>query len=98
MLALCRSVQLPARYVSGYVYDAKRKDILGSHASHAWVEVWIPGMGWHGLDPTNNCLTHAHYTVVAIGRDYQDIAPVRGCFVGGGDQRQMRVSVHIEER
>jgi len=97
MLALCRSIQLPARYVSGYVYDAKRKDIRGAHASHAWVEVWVPGFGWHGLDPTNNCLTREHYIVVAIGRDYQDIAPVRGTFLGGGE-REMLVSVHIEER
>ncbi len=97
MLALCRALQLPARYVSGYVYDAKRKDIRGAHASHAWVEVWVPGAGWHGLDPTNNCLTHQHYVVVAIGRDYEDIAPVRGSF-WGASERVMRVSVHIEER
>jgi transglutaminase-like putative cysteine protease len=80
MLAMCRALRIPARYVSGYVYDAKRKDIRGAHASHAWVEVWVPGCGWHGLDPTNNCLTHAHYVVVAVGRDYEDIAPVRGSF------------------
>jgi transglutaminase-like putative cysteine protease len=97
MLALCRSVGIPARYVSGYVYDAKRKDIRGAHASHAWVEVWVPGAGWHGLDPTNNCLTRAHYVVVAMGRDYEDIAPVRGSF-WGASEREMRVSVHIEER
>jgi transglutaminase-like putative cysteine protease len=97
MLALCRSVQLPARYVSGYVYDAKRKDLRGAHASHAWVEVWVPGHGWHGLDPTNDCLTQDHYVVVAIGREYEDIAPVRGSFWGAGD-REMFVSVHLEER
>ena len=97
MLALCRSIQLPARYVSGYVYDAKRKDIRGAHATHAWVEVWVPGAGWHGLDPTNNCLTRDHYVVMAVGRDYEDIAPVRGSF-WGASEREMRVSVHIEER
>jgi transglutaminase-like putative cysteine protease len=97
MLALCRSLQIPARYVSGYVYDLKRKDIRGAHASHAWVEVWVPGSGWNGLDPTNNCLTHEHYVVVAVGRDYEDIAPVRGSFWGPAE-REMRVSVHIEER
>jgi len=97
MLAMCRSLLIPARYVSGYVYDAKRKDIRGAHASHAWVEVWVPGSGWHGLDPTNNCLTHEHYVVVAIGRDYEDIAPVRGSFWGAA-KREMLVSVHIEER
>ncbi len=97
LLALCRSVQIPARYVSGYVYDAMRRDLRGAHASHAWVEVWVPGSGWHGLDPTNNCLTREHYVVLAVGRDYQDIAPVRGTFWGIAD-RAMRVSVHIEER
>jgi transglutaminase-like putative cysteine protease len=97
MLALCRSLQIPARYVSGYVYDLKRKEIRGAHASHAWVEVWVPGSGWNGLDPTNNCLTHEHYVVVAVGRDYEDIAPVRGSFWGPAE-REMRVSVHIEER
>ena len=97
MLALCRSLLIPARYVSGYVYDAKRKDIRGAHASHAWVEVWVPGSGWHGLDPTNNCLTHEHYVVVAIGRDYEDIAPVKGSFWGAAE-REMLVSVHLEER
>ncbi len=97
MLAMCRAIQIPARYVSGYVYDSKRKDIRGAHASHAWVEVWVPGAGWHGLDPTNNCLTHEHYVVVAFGRDYQDIAPVRGSFWGNAD-REMVVTVHIEER
>lgn len=97
MLALCRSLQLPARYVSGYVYDAKRKDIRGAHATHAWIEVWVPGIGWHGLDPTNNCLTREHYVVMAIGRDYEDIAPVRGSFWGAAE-REMRVTVHIEER
>lgn len=97
MLAMCRALRIPARYVSGYVYDAKRKDIRGAHASHAWVEVWVPGSGWHGLDPTNNCLTHEHYVVVAVGRDYEDIAPVRGSF-WGPPEREMLVSVHIEER
>ena len=97
LLALCRSVQIPARYVSGYVYDAMRRELRGAHASHAWVEVWVPGEGWHGLDPTNNCLTREHYVVLAVGRDYQDIAPVRGTFWGIAD-RAMRVSVHIEER
>jgi transglutaminase-like putative cysteine protease len=53
LLALCRSIGIPARYVCGYVYDAKRGDVIGSHASHAWAEIWIPGYGWLGVDPTN---------------------------------------------
>jgi transglutaminase-like putative cysteine protease len=96
-LALCRSVQIPARYVSGYLYDARRKEVRGAHATHAWAEVWLPNCGWHGMDPTNNCLTHENYVVVATGRDYRDVPPVKGSF-WGSPEREMQVSVHIEER
>jgi transglutaminase-like putative cysteine protease len=97
MLAMCRSVQLPARYVSGYLFDAKRTEVRGAHASHAWVEVWLPGVGWHGMDPTNNCLTHENYVVLAAGRDYHDVPPVKGSF-WGAPEREMQVTVHLEER
>ena len=97
MLAMCRSVQLPARYVSGYLFDAKRTEVRGAHASHAWVEVWLPGIGWHGMDPTNNCLTHENYVVLAAGRDYHDVPPVKGSF-WGAPEREMQVTVHLEER
>jgi transglutaminase-like putative cysteine protease len=96
-LALCRSIHLPARYVSGYLYDARRTEIRGAHATHAWAEVWLPGLGWHGMDPTNNCLTHENYVVLAAGRDYCDVPPVKGSF-WGPPERDMQVSVHIEER
>lgn len=96
-LALCRAVQIPARYVSGYLYDARRTEIRGAHATHAWVEVWLPGIGWHGMDPTNNCLTHENYVVLAAGRDYHDVPPVKGSF-WGPPERDMQVLVHIEER
>ena len=95
MLALCRAVQLPARYVSGYLYDAKRGEVRGAHATHAWCEVWVPGRGWFGMDPTNHCLVDERYVVVAVGRDYQDVAPVHGTFRGGGE-RTMEVMVHLE--
>lgn len=97
MLAMCRALQIPARYVSGYLYDAKRRDIRGAHASHAWVEVFVPAHGWFGLDPTNASLADAHYVALAIGRDYDDVAPVKGTFYGTGT-RQMKVHVHIEEQ
>ncbi|MEK0446971.1 MAG: hypothetical protein RLZZ399_2292 [Verrucomicrobiota bacterium] len=97
MLALCRAVRLPARYVSGYLYDARRKDIRGAHSTHAWVDVWIPGNGWYGLDPTNNCLAGEHYVTLAVGRDYQDVAPVKGTYWGRGGCK-MTVTVHLEER
>jgi transglutaminase-like putative cysteine protease len=97
MLAMCRSVQLPARYVSGYLFDAKRTEVRGAHASHAWVEIWLPGLGWHGMDPTNNCLTHENYVVLAAGRDYHDVPPVKGSF-WGAPEREMQVTVHLEQR
>jgi transglutaminase-like putative cysteine protease len=96
MLALCRAIRLPARYVSGYLYDARRKDIRGAHATHAWVDVWIPGHGWYGLDPTNNCLIQETYVTLAVGRDYQDAAPLTGSY-WGSTGCDMDVKVHIEE-
>lgn len=96
MLALCRAIRLPARYVSGYLYDARRKDVRGAHATHAWVDVWIPGHGWYGFDPTNNCLTQETYVTLAVGRDYQDAAPLTGSY-WGNTTCDMEVKVHIEE-
>lgn len=95
-LAMCRALKIPARYVLGYLYDAKRKDIRGAHASHAWVEVLLPGYGWFGFDPTNRRIADDHYVTVAFGRDYNDVAPVKGTYWGGGN-RKMDVFVHLEE-
>jgi len=96
-MAMCRSIGIPARYVCGYVYDAKRGGILGSHASHAWSEVWIPGFGWLGLDPTNKRIVDDNYVASALGRDFRDATPIRGSYWGTGD-REMRVTVHIETK
>ncbi|MEI6713819.1 MAG: transglutaminase family protein [Verrucomicrobiota bacterium] len=96
MIALCRALRLPARYVSGYLYDAKRKDIRGAHSTHAWVDVWVPNRGWYGLDPTNNCLTKETYVTLAVGRDYHDAAPITGSY-WGSTGCEMVVKVHIEE-
>jgi len=96
MLALCRSLGIPARYVSGYFYDATHDHHLrGSQASHAWVEVYIHDYGWVGLDPTNNKVVDQTYIKLAIGRDYRDAAPVIGSFYGSG-MSAMRVSVQVE--
>lgn len=78
MLAACRSQNLPARYVSGYLY-APHSD---QTASHAWVDVFVPGSGWISLDPTHNCQQTAHYVRVAVGRDYADVPPTRGVYTG----------------
>jgi transglutaminase-like putative cysteine protease len=97
MLALCRAIGIPARYICGYVYDAKRGEVLGSHASHAWCEAWIPGYGWLGLDPTNKRIVNETYVASALGRDFRDATPIRGSYWGTGD-REMRVTVHVEAK
>ena len=99
MLAYCRSLGIPARYVSGYVWDpgheAGHDAMRGSQASHAWVEVFVPGRGWIGLDPTNNKVVNDQYILIATGRDYDDVAPVRGTFYGGGHHRTMQIHVEV---
>jgi transglutaminase-like putative cysteine protease len=72
-LALCRAVGLPARYVSGHM--------VGEGASHAWCEVLLPD-ATHGFDPTNARAPNLGYTVVGVGRDYTDVAPTAGQFIG----------------
>jgi len=95
MLALCRSLGIPSRYVSGYLYDAARDGLRGAHESHAWVETYIPGQGWVGFDPTNRQLVSECYITLATGRDYEDAAPVKGSYVGAGT-RIMKVGVSVE--
>jgi transglutaminase-like putative cysteine protease len=85
MVAFCRCLGIPCRYVSGYFFDATRNHSLrGSEASHAWTEVFIPGHGWIGLDPTNNKVIDDTYISVAVGRDYRDVTPVAGTYFGSG--------------
>jgi transglutaminase-like putative cysteine protease len=94
LIALCRSLGLPARYVSGYLFDQdKPPDAI--LASHAWAEVFLDGRGWLGLDPTHDRPISALYTRTAIGRDYADAAPVRGVYQGGAQETlEVRVRMH----
>jgi transglutaminase-like putative cysteine protease len=94
MLGLCRALNLPARYVSGYLYNGPADRLKGAQASHAWVEVYVPGHGWHGLDPTNGQLVGGRYVKVAVGRDYADVPPVKGTYRGTG-RRTMAVEVLV---
>lgn len=96
MLGLCRSVGIAARYASGYLYNGPRDSLVGAQASHAWAEVYLPAAGWIGFDPTNNTLADERYVKVAIGRDYEDVAPVRGSYHGTGHCR-MEVLVEVEK-
>ncbi|MFI5183964.1 MAG: transglutaminase domain-containing protein [Vicinamibacteria bacterium] len=76
-IAACRSHGLLARYVSGYLFDDGR-----TAASHAWVDVLIPGAGWISLDPTHGLVQTSRYVRVAVGRDYADVPPTRGVYKG----------------
>lgn len=89
MLGLCRSLKIPALYVSGYLATEI------ASATHAWVEVLIPGIGWRPLDPTHNCQPDETYVKIAVGRDYADVAPIRGTYKGT-TERTMDVNVRIE--
>lgn len=87
MIGLCRALKIPARYVSGYLYNGPAETLKGAQASHAWVEVYMPGTGWCGLDPTNDRAADGHYVKVAVGRDYADVAPIKGTYRGTGKRR-----------
>ncbi len=94
MIAICRSLKIPARYVSGYLYNGPADQLLGAQASHAWVEVFLPEHGWRGLDPTNNRQPDENYVKLAHGRDYSDALPVRGTY-RGTNQHRLTVDVLV---
>ena len=92
LLALCRALEIPARYVSGYLVldenapEIEGKPSRGAGASHAWVEAWTPTHGWRGFDPTNNVLASENHVKMAIGRDYADVPPSRGVYRGSAPE------------
>jgi len=94
MIGLCRSLKIPARYVSGYLYNGPTDQLKGAQATHAWLEVFLPGHGWIGIDPTNNLQTGERHVKIAIGRDYADVSPLRGTYRGTGE-RTLRVEVLV---
>jgi transglutaminase-like putative cysteine protease len=101
MIACLRSRGLAARYVSGYVSSASRDAasrptaIVGAGASHAWVAVYAPPLGWIELDPTNDTRVGTEHVAVAWGRDFGDVSPLRGIILGGGSH-ELSVSVSVE--
>jgi transglutaminase-like putative cysteine protease len=89
MLSCLRSMGLAARYVSGYILTRPppgRPRLVGADASHAWVSVYSPEHGWVDADPTNDMFPEAEHVTVAWGRDYDDVIPLRGVLLGGGEQ------------
>ncbi|MBT2186348.1 transglutaminase family protein [Sphingobium nicotianae] len=91
LIVALRSVGLPAAYVSGYLRTYPlpgQPRLVGADAMHAWVALWCgPQRGWVGIDPTNGVLANADHLVVGMGRDYSDISPIDGVFVGGASQK-----------
>lgn len=81
LLALLRQLGIPARYVSGYVCPHDHQ-LRGEGATHAWVEAYVPSIGWIGVDPTNNCLASELHVKLAVGRNFADCSPVRGTYKG----------------
>jgi transglutaminase-like putative cysteine protease len=86
LLGLCRAIDIPARYISGYVVADGESPSRGAGASHAWVEAFTLSHGWRGFDPTNNLLANENYVKIALGRDYHDVAPTRGTYHGGATE------------
>jgi transglutaminase-like putative cysteine protease len=96
MIALLRHVRIPARYVSGYLYRSREDhDRSTPDATHAWVDVLLPHLGWVGFDPTNNLVAHHRHIRTAIGRDYHDVPPTHGIF-RGQTESELYVAVHVE--
>jgi transglutaminase-like putative cysteine protease len=96
MIALVRPLNIPCRYVSGYMFhrDQDEKDRSLEGASHAWVEALVPGLGWVAFDPTNNLVGGDRHIRVAIGRDYADVPPTRGVYKGEA-QSELSVAVTV---
>jgi len=92
-----RGLGLPARYVSGYLLTDPppgQPRLIGADASHAWLSLYCPNLGWIDLDPTNNCMPQQRHVTIGWGRDYGDICPIKGVFIGGGPH-SMSVAVDV---
>mgnify|MGYP006196536365 CR=1 FL=1 len=94
LLVMLRSIQIPSRYVSGYICPLNH-ELRGEGATHAWVEIYLPTYGWIGLDPTNDCIASDRHVRLAVGRYFKDCTPVKGIFKGGSEHR-LAVSVIVE--
>jgi transglutaminase-like putative cysteine protease len=95
-IACTRSLGLPAKYVSGYLYGGLGSYVRGELATHAWFECLLPDGRWLALDPTNNLLAGDHYIRVHVGRDYADVAPTHGIYIGAPASK-LEVSVRVLE-
>jgi transglutaminase-like putative cysteine protease len=95
MLSVVRRLGIPCRYVSGYLFHrTDAGDRSAVDATHAWVEAWLPELGWVGFDPTNDLLAGDRHLRVAVGRDYADVPPTRGVFKGDAVS-ELEVAVQV---
>ena len=98
-ITMARLLGLPARYVCGYVYTGNHAESRAqSDASHAWVQLYLPRIGWKGFDPTNGVLPHVDHVRVGYGRNWRDTAPTSGTLFGGNyGQERMSVDVTVTD-
>lgn len=97
-IACLRSQSLAARYISGYLETLPppgAEKLTGADASHAWFSVYVPDQGWVDFDPTNDQVPADRHITTAWGRDYADVAPLKGVLFGGGESHEMQVSVDV---
>lgn len=97
-IACCRALGVPARYVSGYLETLPpegAEKLVGADATHAWFSVYDPVRGWLDFDPTNDNIPDQRYITLGWGRDYSDVAPIRGV-VRGGESHSLQVSVDVQ--
>ena len=93
-----RMLGIPARYVSGYLETAPapgHHKLVGADASHAWLSVYVPRAGWVDLDPTNDTVPDERYVTTAWGRDYSDVAPLKGVVFSGTGRHGLKVAVDV---
>ena len=95
MTAIGRAWRIPCRYVSGYLYHKGSRDRSAADATHAWVEAYLPSLGWVGFDPTNNIMAGERHIRAAVGRDYADVPPTRGTYKGDADS-ELSIAVSLE--
>ncbi|MFV9614317.1 MAG: transglutaminase family protein [Gammaproteobacteria bacterium] len=98
-IACLRMQGLAARYISGYLETIPpegKERLVGADASHAWFSVFVPHLGWVDFDPTNAKIPDEQHITAAWGRDYADVAPLKGVIFGGGDKNKLEVSVDVE--
>ncbi|HEV8246475.1 MAG TPA: transglutaminase family protein, partial [Polyangiaceae bacterium] len=95
-ICLSRLLGIPARYACGYIGGVQPANQAQAAASHAWMQVYLPELGWKGLDPTNGIVTQTEHVRVAVGRNYVDASPTAGTLFEGGGMETLWVEVSVE--